>query len=298
MEGSPQRGRWTILYIRVLNPSSMTLITRSRIAALLSIAFLFHSATAQCDQQVLHSGGSQAVGATAVVVSSSGTVDVNTDYCQETFPYFVGYDYGTASSGTGEYTFQFNPPVDGVMLNFSGLSRDPSNAEEIWLYVNGNHYAIPEAGDQQVCDALAVLTPEGNIAACANCSVSGWGGTLIPGPISTLTVQDTVLIGAPAGAIFSLFLCGSGGIGVGELNSAFAAHPYPQPAQDAIYLDLSGSANAQVLLYDANGKLVSSTMATLSNTVRVSTADLPDGIYSLRVQQGDALTVHRIVVAH
>ncbi|MBL7984934.1 MAG: T9SS type A sorting domain-containing protein, partial [Flavobacteriales bacterium] len=56
--------------------------------------------------------------------------------------------------------------------------------------------------------------------------------------------------------------------------------------------------NAQVLLYDANGKLVSSTMATLSNTVRVSTTDLPDGIYSLRVQQGDALTVHRIVVAH
>jgi gliding motility-associated-like protein len=168
--------------------------------------------SAQCTNQVTNVSGTVTIGCTNVTVTSAGTVDVLTTYCASTTPFFIGYNYGTGS-GTGSYTFTFSPPVSSLTLNVSGISEDPTNAEEIRLYVNGVHYAIPAAGTPNGCDPMAVLTGSGDIDACANCSVSGWNGTTIAGPISSLVVLDTLLRGAAAGSLFSLFICNGGGGG-------------------------------------------------------------------------------------
>ncbi len=180
-----------------------------RILFLVAITITFLDASAQCTTQVTHTSGTTTIGCTDVTVTQSGMVDVNSVYCASTFPYFIGYNYGT-QSGTGSYTFTFSPPINSATLNVSGLSESGLIYEEVHLYVNGAHYAIPSAGTSNGCDAMAVLTANGDIGACSQCGVSGWNGTNITGPISTLTVMDTVFYDQPNGGIFSLFICGAG----------------------------------------------------------------------------------------
>lgn len=167
--------------------------------------------SAQCTTQVTHTSGTTTYGCTDVTVTSSGTIDVNSAYCASTFPYFIGYTYNGGSSGNGSYTFTFNPPISAATLNFSGASNTSPSIEEIILYVNGQHYAMPSVGTGNGCDQLATLSASGDLLPCLGCSTSGWNGTQVTGPITTLTVLDTVLGGAPNGSIFSLFICTGNG---------------------------------------------------------------------------------------
>src|SRR6187402_276271 len=120
-------------------------------AGLLNLA-LSPLANAQCVDQVTHLTGTQTIAGTDVTVTSSGVVSGLSTYCTETLPYFIGYNSG---SGTGSYTFVFDPPILSARFNVSGISNIPPDGEEVWVYVNGAHYAIPAAGDPQVCDPLA-----------------------------------------------------------------------------------------------------------------------------------------------
>lgn len=177
------------------------------ITLLVLITCISNSSYAQCttSHQVTHLSGTVVINGIAVTVSSSGNVTNNSTYCAQTVPYFIGYAPGPGS-GTGRYTFDFSPAVDSVRLNFSGLSNSAPSVERIVLRKNGVHYAIPQAGVANGCDALAVLTPEGDIGGCVGCGVSGWSGTRIGGgPISQMVVVDTVISGSPNGAIFSIF---------------------------------------------------------------------------------------------
>ncbi len=172
----------------------------------------FYTLSAQCTYQVTHTSGTQTINCINTTVTSSGTMDVNSVYCVATQPYFIGYSYGSGTSGNGSYTFTFSPAVSALTLNFSGTSNTAPHEEEIKLYVNGIHYQIPSVGTPNGCDPMALLTPGGNLGGCVGCGVSGWNGTTIVGPITSLTVLDTVISGVPNGSIFSLFICG-GGIG-------------------------------------------------------------------------------------
>jgi hypothetical protein len=164
----------------------------------------------QCSNIVTHYNGNDTINGVAITVSSSGTVDTNTVYCPGiTEPYFIGYNYTTNSSSSGSYTFDFSPPINLATLSFSGISIGPGYKEIVVLYVNGSHYEIPSAGVSNGCDQLAVLTPFGNIEACPGCAGSGWSETTIIGPISSLTVLDSAILGGGYGAIFSLSICNS-----------------------------------------------------------------------------------------
>lgn len=165
-----------------------------------------NSLYAQCttSNQVTHLSGSVVINGINVTVSSSGNVTNNSVYCASTSPYFIGYNPGPGS-GTGRYIFDFSPAVDSVRLNFSGLSNSGPSVEKIVLRKNGVHYAIPLPGVANGCDAMALLTVEGDVTGCAGCGVSGWSGTRIGGPISQMVVVDTVISGAPNGALFSIF---------------------------------------------------------------------------------------------
>lgn len=176
------------------------------ITLLVLIACISNSSYAQCitNNQVTHLSGSVIINGINVTVSFSGIVTNNSSYCTETYPYFIGYNPGPGS-GTGSYTFDFSPAIDSVRLNFSGISNSSSSSERVVIRKNGVHYAIPQPGVVSICDALAVLTAEGDIEGCVGCGTSGWKGTSIGGPISQLVVVDTVLSGNPNGSIFSIF---------------------------------------------------------------------------------------------
>lgn len=177
------------------------------ITLLFLITCTSNSLYAQCvtNNQVTHLSGSVVINGINVTVSSSGNVTSNTTYCSETTPYFIGYNPGPGS-GTGSYTFNFAPAVDSVRLVVSGLSNTGGNIERIVIRKNGVHYVIPQAGVANACDALAVLTASGDIEGCASCGVSGWRGPGIGGgSISQITVVDTVISGAPNGALFAIF---------------------------------------------------------------------------------------------
>lgn len=190
-----------------------------RIVALFLIAESYSNsiALAQCTDQVTIQSGSTAIGCTNVSVTKFGVADYDLVYCPfATTPYMPGYNWSSGISGTGGFVFTFTPPVSGVTLNFSGISYDPSNEEIFKLYVNGSHYAIPNAGTNNACDPMAVLTVSGDIIGCNNCGVSGWNGTSITGPISTIEVIDSLVMGSPNGSLFSLFICA--GTGTGSLT--------------------------------------------------------------------------------
>jgi hypothetical protein len=167
---------------------------------------------AQCNynQQVTHVTGTKVVGCVNVTVTSLGHIDTNTTFCPFIAPYAIGYSFKTKVSANGSYTFTFSKPINGVALNFTGVTNEPPSTEEIHIYVNGIHYKIMSQGVINYCDPIAILTPAGDIGAPIGCSGAGWSGTLISGPITTLTVLDTVFGGTPVGSLFSLSICDDG----------------------------------------------------------------------------------------
>jgi hypothetical protein len=252
----------------------------------------------QCTDQVLNLNGTATVNGTQVTVTSSGFVASNSVYCGATFPYFVGYSYSSNSGGNGSYTFNFSPPISAATLNFSGVSRDLSNAEEVKLFVNGTHYQIPAVGSLNGCDALAILTPLGDIAACAGCSVSGWNGTTINGPINSITVIDTVLIGAPAGSIFSLFICNDVSTGLVENKITDNHQYYPNPffiettLQTSIILK-----DASLIIYNSFGQKVKQIKNISGQTVILHRDNLPSGMYIFHLTQDNiTITIDKLVI--
>lgn len=244
---------------------------------------------AQTPVQITHTDGELDINGITVAVSSDGTVDVNTGYCINTSPYFIGYNYALNESGTGSYTFNFSPPVTKVMLHFSGISHssiDIVHLEEIQLYLNGSHYAIPEPGEWNECDDMAILTDEGNIRACLECAVSGWMGTTIEGSISTLRVLDTLYSGMPAGTIFSLFIFDSIANG---LNGPTANREYlitPNPVTEKAVLTLSPNMGpVTFMLYTSNGDCVRTAGNITSGEWTLWREGLPAGLYFYTIQQ-------------
>jgi len=164
---------------------------------------------AQPQQRVSHTTGTQRINDINVSVTSKGMVPLLKpgNFCnRDVGPYYLGYNTTTYECATGSYTFTFDPPVAFVTLNFEGLSSSKDYHEEVMIYVNGHHYIVAEQGVKTPCEPLAVITINGNITGCNECSSSGWNGTHIEGPIYTLTVTDSVIYGEPAGVVFGMYL--------------------------------------------------------------------------------------------
>ncbi len=169
----------------------------------------FQYLQAQKTFQVTHIEGSRKINGIQITVLHHGKIAILEDlsYCKgETGPYYFGYSYVDYISEDGGYTFLFDPPAKEIIVNVTGLSSDAENMEEVKFYVNGLHYAIPSAGSKIDCEEMAILTPKGNIRPCRECSISGWKGTKISGPISKFMVTDSVISGQPAGALIALYI--------------------------------------------------------------------------------------------
>ena len=242
---------------------------------------IFIDGYGQCANQVTHINGSKTVNKVAVTVSSSGFVDTFPEYCK-TFPYFIGK--GPSSiNGKGSYTFNFSPAVNSITLNFTGISHSAKYKEEVVIYVNDKHYRIPSAGGPTDCEPMALLNSNGNIIGCFDCAGSGWYGTTISGPIYELTVLDSVISGTPNGTVFSLFICESASI-TDFSNATYHNYFIPNPfSAKTTFLLPKTINNVEVLLFNAQGKLVNPKYCIENSVLILDRENLSSGIYYYRI---------------
>jgi hypothetical protein len=225
----------------------------------------------QCNLQVTHTSGTKILNSISIDVSSTGIVDTSTTYCENTFPYVIGFNW-IPDNGPGRYNFSFSPVIDSLTINFSGLSSGNLNENEtVLLYINGLHYSIPNKGMLNGCDVMADLTPTGDITSC-NCGFSGWNGTTIRGNISSLSVLDSPSFG---GSLFSLFIPGDRfGINKQENNESIL---HPNPLTDLVTITLDNNIPCSIILFDMQGK--NCLQETFINTATLNTKQLKSGIY-------------------
>ena len=251
-----------------------------RVLFAFAMAIMSTTSWAQCPNHVEHLEGTATVNGVDVTVTSEGFVDWNSGYCAGTTPYFIGYNYNSFLSGNGSYTFSFSPAVTAVTLNFSGISDQNGNYEEVRLWVNGQHYAIPEPGTDNMCDDMAILTLQGNIAGCDECATSGWLGTHIEGPISSITVEDTVYLGTPNGAIFSLFICDPSGVGIAEEklmeNGFFSPNPFSSVTR---FVTEATIPEFTMYIFSLDGRILKEMKVSKGENVILSNEGLSSGIY-------------------
>ncbi|MFK8039227.1 MAG: T9SS type A sorting domain-containing protein [Crocinitomicaceae bacterium] len=243
------------------------------------ITFIFSCSTfdgfTQATHQVSHTSGMVNVAGIDVTVTKSGCRDVLYSYCPSvTSPYLVGFTLSPSSICNGTYTFQFSPPIELLALNFSGITNVPGHIEIVTLDVNGSHYPIPNAGSNNVCDDMAVLDANGNIAGCDGCIESGWKGTTITGPISELSVNDSVLVGSPSGTVFSLFI--SSTPASLQNNTAPTLQAFPNPFVNEIRFD--APYNGLISIMDSRGSLIS-TLKIGNGQHSIDTESFASGLY-------------------
>jgi hypothetical protein len=216
-----------------------------------------------------------------VTATSNGQTD-SLNYCPgSTFPYLIGATQGATINANGSFSFTFSPPVDTVTLNFSGISyRQNVHEEQIVLTVNGTHYPIPSVGISNGCNPLAVLTTSGDIRGCSNCNTSGWSGTVIPGPVYSITILDSVVIGMPNGSLFSLFFCGKYVPPIVP-GTEIKADVYPNPFHENLNVVLSENKSAEIIIYDIAGRKILASEFTQS--IILNTGIIASGVYVYKI---------------
>lgn len=245
----------------------------------------------QCTNQVTHFSGNQTINGIDVNVTSLGMVEYNDVFCLETFPYLVGFNL-LNGNGDGSFTFTFSPPVDSLTLNFGGISNiAPAGVEFVSLFINDIHYEIPNVGIINNCGEFAVLTANGDIAGCTNCNGSGWNDTTIGGPISTLTVTNTIITGFPNGSIFSLFICDPF-LGNEEyiLENSYSIYPNPFSQSTTIETEKTLS-NAKIILYNSLGQKVKELGNLFGSSFTINRENLSRGLYFLKLFQDQTILI-------
>ncbi|MCC6459192.1 MAG: hypothetical protein IT260_01900, partial [Saprospiraceae bacterium] len=105
------------------------------------------------------------------------------------------------------YTFTFSPAIPTVRINLSTINNNILGTEEVAFSVNGSFYPITVPGVPLAgCGTPALISPTGTIQACNGC-LGAWGDIVITEPISTLTIEDILISGAPAGVAVSVYFC-------------------------------------------------------------------------------------------
>ena len=262
---------------------------------LLYTGIFLNKTNAQCLNQVSHIIGTQMVNGTSVTVTSSGTVDTNTVYCPSvTAPYLIGAKWATFN-GDGSYTFHFSPAIDSLTLNFSGISNIGTHHEVVVLTLNGTHYPVSNIGSLNGCDSLAAITSSGNIVGCSGCSVSGWSNTTILGPITSLSVLDSVISGSPGGAIFSLYICNSRTIGIHEDNR-YKLNMFPNPVADLLTIQGINIQTANINMIDILGQKMIINPILKTNQISIDCSNLSAGIYFILIESDGLVETKKIII--
>jgi hypothetical protein len=258
-------------------------------------SFSWNNIFAQCMHQISHTSGTTNINGVQVTVLSSGDSDTTT-MCVDAQPYIIGWDYNPPHSD-GSYTFQFSPPIDSLILNFSALNGSNSHKEIIKINVNGSHYSIPVIGSLNTCsNSLAVLTTSGDLTGQIDGSQSGCNGVVIAGPISEITLIDSVVTGEPNGTIFSLFICSEFPTSVFE-NYLPDLLIYPIPSKKEITIEGLIGRNIEIKLFDLFGRIFYVNHLIQDSKTMIDVSDFPNGIYYLSITVDGNLVTRKVIVA-
>ena len=205
--------------------------------ALLLCIFSMKDLNAQCTHQVSHTSGTTNVNGIDITASSFGYAE-ELNICNYSEPYFIGWNIDPLPHGDGGFTYQFSPPVDSLNLNFSFINASNGTEEIVRIYLNGEHYMIPEVSASTSCsDSLAVITSAGDLAGPSSAYHYG-GNVLVTGPIYELTVLDSFIVGQPLGVSFSLHICSEFTTSVYDQELS-DVKVYPVPSRHAVTVERS-----------------------------------------------------------
>ncbi len=89
-------------------------------------------------------------------------------------------------------------------------------------------------------------------------------------------------------------------VGIREVEAKEVFNIYPTPVTDELYLTLNNTIPKELKLYTATGKLIRvwypDGMQIQQQTIKLSTADIPSGIYLLSVTTGSATSVQKVLI--
>ncbi|MBI1836651.1 MAG: T9SS type A sorting domain-containing protein [Flavobacteriia bacterium] len=144
-------------------------------------------------------------------------------------------------------------------------------------------------------NVLTTTTP-GTSFQWINCST---GNSIIPGATS---VTYTATANGSYAVIVTQGTCGIDtsdcvavtNLSLTELNLVSNSKVSPNPTKDFINVVVNGNEDANIVLYDIQGKVILEKSKFKSNDV-ISLQNLEMGIYTLRVSTSEGITVHRIV---
>ncbi len=182
-----------------------------------------------------------------------------------------------------------------MTLNFSGISNITGAQEVVVLTLNGTHFPVPNIGIPNGCDSLATLTPSGNIGGCSGCSASGWSNTTISGPITSLSVLDSVISGVPAGVIFSLYICNSTTVGINEANFS-KLNVFPNPADDLLTIEGINLQTANISMINIFGQKVFINQSIQTDYTLIDCSDLSTGIYFISIEINGQVETRKVVI--
>ncbi len=264
----------------------------------------YHHVYSQTHKKVSHLHGTRTINGIGVKVKCIGAVD-SLDYCNgEASPYFIGYDPLTSGSGNGRVIFHFSKPVTDVVLNIAGTSDIDGHYEEVIIYVNGKHHKLHSVGKKNACEELALINKNGNIVGCKDCSVSGWNGTKIKGPINSIMIIDTIISGDPNGSVVSLFI-GSEYI---ELDSMkvepiintlvnYTYHFGEGSAGKELVVESNQLENTEIFLTDHLGNFIPlHYMLIEQNRIIIDILDIPKGEYLLAFKLNGLTEKQRVLI--
>ncbi len=255
----------------------------------------------QSHKKVTHFEGTKTVNGVEVTVNCIGATD-SLDYCDgDPAPYFIGYDGLTDQSGNGRVIFNFSEPVTDIVMSFAGTSDIDNHYEEVIVYINGNHYRLSPKNKVNGCgEELATVNEKGHLVGCRDCSVSGWSGTRIRGPIHSVMVIDTVIRGTPNGTVFSLLI----GPPVSEqikpventLTNYFQTMEEGSAGKELV-IESEQLENTAITIKDANGKYITIHYQLIEpNKVVIDISDLTKGEYLLELKLNGKLESQRFLV--
>jgi hypothetical protein len=269
------------------------------------ITLFSHSGLAQTHKRVNHLHGTRTINGINVKVNVIGAVD-SLYYCEgDATPYFVGYDPLTSASGNGRVIFHFSKPITDVIINFSGTSDINGHYEEVMIYVNGKHHRLHSPGRKNACEELALVNEKGNVVGCKDCSVSGWNGTKIKGPITTLMIVDTVISGEPNGTVFSLFMgeayvepVDTHHTNITNTLTNYAYHLSEGSAGKEMVIESMQLENSDVILKDQQGNFIPLHFQVIEkNRVVIDISDLPKGEYILEFDLNGVKESQRFIIS-
>jgi len=254
----------------------------------------------QCTNKLNHTTGTVVVSGTSVSVSSAGQVLTNTSYCPSTSPYYIGYD-GSFQNANGSYTFNFTPAIDSLTLNFSGINKISVGQpveEQVILTVNGLHYPITAKGTSNGCDSMAIITPQGNITGCecGTWGTAGWNETTIIGPITSITVLDSVVSGDPNGSIFSIFISDGLPTSIDNTEANYEFNISPNPTNGKIIISKKWTSTfTKITVFNAVGQLITKNQFIGSENILLDLSNSQKGLYYLHIETEKGYYVEKVI---